>query len=199
MRADHPQHRLAVPVGPPPVAAQQVPEPGQVLHRQRPVEPHLVRDQRHRLLRHPGRQRKLRQRSAGRQVQQGEPDHRDEQQQQQTLPETAQNEPRHHPILPRGSNASARTMLCQTASAQRRPLAWCEVAVRRAHRVAVDALGRNAPAPPALDGVVKPHHRPAWGQARSRAGLAHRDRRQPHPVHDEILRGMRNQAERPVL
>jgi hypothetical protein len=55
------------------------------LHRQRPVESHLVGNAVERLARHAGRQGKLRQRTAGRQVEQRKADDRDEQQQDKAL------------------------------------------------------------------------------------------------------------------
>ncbi|MGY3075507.1 hypothetical protein ACVWZZ_001878 [Bradyrhizobium sp. LM6.10] len=74
MRGDHRQHGLAVAVGATPVAFQHTTEPVEILDRKRTIEPELAGDAIEILLRHLRRGRKLRERAAGRQMQDGEAD-----------------------------------------------------------------------------------------------------------------------------
>ena len=89
---DDREDRLVVPVGMAPVARQQTPDPFPVLQRQRTIETHLVRDMGQLILRHAGDQRELRQRTARRQVKNGEPDGRDQSQQDQALDRAVEQE-----------------------------------------------------------------------------------------------------------
>ncbi|MNL15059.1 hypothetical protein D3C87_1360270 [compost metagenome] len=86
MPGDDIENRTLVAIGFPPIALQQAPGPFEILHRQGSIETHLVGDAIKRLPRHAGRQVKLRQWPARREVEDGKTDDRDKQQKYEALP-----------------------------------------------------------------------------------------------------------------
>src|SRR4029077_5441513 len=85
MRGDHGETRLAFPVGMSPIPGQQSAEPFPVLDGQRLIEAHLRGDPGDIGLRHARNQRELRERTAGREMQDGKADQRNEAEQDEAL------------------------------------------------------------------------------------------------------------------
>ena len=85
MRGDHRQHRLAVAIGLAPITPHHAAEPVEILDRQRPIEAELPCDAVEILLSHLPGDGELRERAAGRQMQDGEADSRDDHQQHDRL------------------------------------------------------------------------------------------------------------------
>ena len=87
MPADHVQHRRTVAEGVAPVALHKAPGPVEILHPQRTVEPQLFFETVEIILGHAGIKPELRQRAARDEVQDDEPDDRNDQEQDEALRE----------------------------------------------------------------------------------------------------------------